>query len=291
MITEMLFPENEYIIPAYYGRQCRSFWRMAELAGISVRFIPTGKHPQVYEGRGGPHHFSVVLDGTQIIIDFSDIWETGLMKFDPDLLYFRYMYYNDARYRTVPNLYPLGMFLDIHDGTYEEFFELCKKSSYSAADGIICCNQHPYANALTRRTFVQKMLKERYGDQVNTQFEEGRQRSFWKRIQNSFLSVVVPGACNSMVDRGHVEQFALGICTVAPPLETMFTYFEQPKDGIHYIQCKPDYSDLCEKINWCYVHKDECVRIGKNAAELFQRCYLPTNYFKWIEQVIKETSL
>jgi len=105
-------------------------------------------------------------------------------------------------------------------------------------------------------------------------------------VQDCFISVVIPGCCPSSIDRGHIEQFALGICTISTYLETPLPYGELPIPGIHYIQCAGDFSDLRNVIHWAYTHKDECVQIGKNASQLFWACYEPVKYFQWIEQVM-----
>ena len=305
MINEILFPKKtERIHKIFYNKQYRFFHDWAKLAGIQVVLLDDGIDKRVYGGSRseaffGPtaEHYSILVDGKQLIIEFSDLMKEGMKTFDPRLPYVKHKYYDVPECRQIKNLYPIGSEMDIQESSYQEFFDLCEQQLYTAQGGIVCSNQDA-TNVRNggRRAKVQGLLKKWYGNNADTGFVWGNQREFWHKVLNCFVSVVIPGACNSCIDRGHTEQFALGICVVSPPLKTPFPFDILPQSGVHYVQCKDDFSDLRQVIHWCYTNKDECVRIGRNAADLYRACYAPKQYFAWIEIVLrkhqeKETSL
>mgnify|MGYP001596933487 CR=1 FL=1 len=289
MINTMLFPAHSpHILDFHYYRHFRFFSEWAKLAGISVEILPEGKHSKVWaKDYPGPNAFSVVLDGKQLIIDYSDLLEEGVRKYEKKVPYIKYYYYDLPECRKIKNLYPVGSQIDIQDGTYEEFFDVCETSYYKAQGDIVLCNQLPHTRALDRRLDVQSKLKEWYGDNADTSYIPMAQKQFWNKLQECFISVVVPGACNSCIDRGHCEQLALGICTISPHLETLFPRWEHLIPNKHYLMCRDDYSDLKDVIHWAYTHKEECVNIGRSAAQLFKKCYTPSKYFEYIENIVK----
>ena len=305
MITQILFPKKtEQIHPLFYNKQYRFFHDWAKLADIEVILLDDGIDKRVYGGSQGAaffgptaEHYSIVVDNKQLIIDFSDLMKEGVQVFDPSLPYVKHKYYDIRECRRIPNLYPIGSEMDIHAVSYQEFSDLCEQRLYTAQGDIVCSNQDA-SNTRNggRRAGVQALLRKWYGTNADTTFVHRNQKDFWKKVLNCFVSVVIPGACNSCIDRGHTEQFALGIAVVSPPLKTPFPFDILPQPGIHYVQCKDDFSDLRQVIHWCYTNKDECVRIGRNAADLYRACYAPKQYFAWIEIVLrkhqeKETSL
>ncbi len=61
---------------------------------------------------------------------------------------------------------------------------------------------------------------------------------------------------------------------------------KKPEAGIHYVECKSDYSDLIDKITWCINNKNECIKIGNRAKELMNETSLPLKQVEWIKKCI-----
>jgi hypothetical protein len=89
-----------------------------------------------------------------------------------------------------------------------------------------------------------------------------------------------------MIDRGHYEQMALGVCVIAPPISTRLPYNKMLVPGEHFLQCKPDYSDLVEIIEWCRDNRSECRDIGENVYLLFKEHCRPKGYWSWIDHCL-----
>ena len=89
-----------------------------------------------------------------------------------------------------------------------------------------------------------------------------------------------------MLDRGQGQQMMFGACTISPKLNTRLSYHGMLKPGIHYVECKPDYSNLIEKVNWVRSHKTQAIEIGKNAKALFLNTSTPAKQVQWINQCI-----
>jgi len=226
-------------------------------------------------------HFSINIDGKQILIDVSD---------DPKL-YPKYKdYYACFKYHVtknihdgIKNLYPLGA-MSFFD--WKEYNLLKGQIEYNCGTDIILNNQRAYANAKERRKKVQKELKDRYGDYVN--FTLTDQITYWKKANNCLVSVHVPGYRNDILDRGQLQMMAFGCCTISPKINTILPYNKKLIPNIHYLECYRDYSNLIERIEWCKTHRKECQAIGFNAKDLFRQYCTPKAIVEWIEQCLHQ---
>ena len=178
------------------------------------------------------------------------------------------------------NLFPFSP-VNFHDwGLYERLEPMI---NYSAT-GKVLNNQAPAGAAIERRNKVHAMLREAWGNQLDA----GRypKEEFYKLINNASAIVCVPGARNNMLDRGQGQQMGFGACTISPKLNTRLSYHGMLLPGIHYVECKPDYSDLIEKINWVRENKAEAVQIGKAAKKLFLETSTPEKQVEWIRKCV-----
>ena len=107
---------------------------------------------------------------------------------------------------------------------------------------------------------------------------------FWKDSETCLISVCVPGWCNNMIDRGHMETIGLGVCTVSPKPKTILPYRTELKPGVHYLHGKEDDSDLVESSKNLTPAKSK--EIGDNARQLFDDVFVPKKYWNYI---IEET--
>lgn len=251
--------------PLYYNTHVMYFRNL--LDSLNIPYVLNG----VIEK--GMTKFVVMIGDKKVLMDFSDHTDCLDNSFDA---YFKY-HYSYAKYAGYDKMYPFAP-ISFYDWT--RYRDLSTKIKYMGVSNTILNMQRPYAGALERRTHVQKILKSRYGDEVTIQLAS--QVDYWEKINDCLVHVFVPGARNDMIDRGHMQYFAFGCCTIAPRLVDLFPYNEQIIPGVHYIECAADYSNLIEKIEWCKQHRDNCRRVGENAKRLFERACTPQKLWDWI---------
>ena len=225
--------------------------------------------------------FEMKIDDKLVAVDFSDRTELSVpldkVKKYSAIFKFHYM---PSLHRQFRNIYP---FSPVNFQDWDAYSNTVNKIDYKAT-GLVLCKQRPYGDAVIRRKFVLDLLSKRYGDQFDRKRE--RELNFYMKINQALVSVCVPGARNDMLDRGQGQYFALGCCTISPKLVTMLSYNRNIVAGTHYVECKPDYSDLTEKIEWVRENPELAIQIGKNAKELFNETSLPDRQVEWIENCL-----
>ena len=149
------------------------------------------------------------------------------------------------------NIFPFSP-VNFHD--WDLYNKLQPIINYTAK-GKVLNNQAPAGNAVERRNHVAKILKEAFND--NLDMKRYPKEEFYKLINNASAIVCVPGARNNMLE-----------------------------PGVHYVECKSDYSDLIEKVNWVRSNKDKAVQIGKAAKKLFLETSTPQKQVEWIKQCV-----
>jgi len=182
---------------------------------------------------------------------------------------------------------------------WDEYYKLEKEIKYSSTTNLLySCRQRPYAGALERRTKVQKMLLDQFGEKhIEMNFcempvdagiltKQIAQIDYWKEVHNIGLAVFVPGHHNNMLDRGHIQYMALGCCTVSPRLPERLPFNRTIDPELHYIQCPDDYSGLIELLNkhrYSGGYYEPWNSIGNNAKQLFKETCTPEAIGKWIK--------
>lgn len=224
-------------------------------------------------------YFVAKFDDKEVVFDFSDFYDTPAV--DRYKHYFKF-HYSKEEHSKYENVYPFAP-TSFYDWKKYDIFK--SKINYGCNSNVILNMQRPYGGAIERRTFVQKMLRERYGTMVETGHKLP-QADYWQKINNCLVHVFVPGARNDMVDRGHIQCMAFGCCTIAPPITDVLPYDGELIPGVHYVQCRSDYSDLIEKIEWCKNNRGRCIEIGNNAKRLFERSCLPGRLWDWVLEKI-----
>lgn len=264
-IKSIEFPRDEG--QRYYKTHFQFFRHLALAAGIKVKEV----HMPI-PSRG----FEVRANGQRILIDFGDhfMGATDLDKFD---LCFRY-HYSEIRHTAEPHTFPLT---PISFYGWGEYYKLASTLTYTADSDWVLNNQKPGAAAMERRKKVQKILRKNYDEKLD--LSRTNPQIFWQKVENCLVSVCVPGARNDILDRGQLQYWGFGACTISPVLNISLPWNRRPQPGAHYVQCAADYSNLIEKIEWCRANRDECRRIGANAKELFSVCCTPTAIWSWLE--------
>lgn len=220
------------------------------------------------------------LDDKRIVIDYSDHLDImpNWAEFDA---YFKF-HYNSDKHKMCNTIYP---FAPISFYEWNKYQSLKNTIEYKCSGDLIVNIQRIGGNAVKTRTKVQNMLKKKYNDLVITG-PTMDQKLYWELINSCLVHVFAPGARNNMIDRGHMQYLAFGCCTIAPPIVDEFPYDGKMVDGVNYILCDEDYSNLIEKIEWCKNNRDKCVEIGQNAKNLFELNCTPKKLWNWILEKI-----
>jgi hypothetical protein len=131
---------------------------------------------------------------------------------------------------------------------------------------------------------VQKILGKKYGSKVITSFVD--QMHWWKLNEKCLVAVHVPGARNDMLDRGQLELMGLGVCVLSPEIVTVIGRHQVLEPFKHYVPVDPNYSNICEQIEWCRNHRRDCVEIGLNARLLFDSIVPPIEYWRYVKEIL-----
>jgi len=229
------------------------------------------------EGKVEGTKFLMHINDKSVAIDYSDHYDVCEHLFDRP--YFKF--HCPSYLKKHENVYP---FAPISFYDWKEFAVLRKSIRYTCNNDTVLNLQEPRAGALKRRKYVQEMLRDKFGTSVITK-SNLPQKDYWKLINNCLVHVFVPGARNNMIDRGHMQYMAFGCCTICPRIMDELTH-GKIRAGCHYVECKADYSDLIEKINWCKRHRDACREIGVNAQRLFDTSCTPQVLWELIRSKI-----
>jgi len=256
--------ENQH----YYRYHYNFLLQIFKEAGVDIELCPNTELDTT--------HFVIGINNKKVLIDVSDDPKLHPKYKDYDAC-FKY-HVTEHIHDGIKNLFPLGA-MSFYN--WDNYFELEPQLEYTCNNNIVLNNQRVYANAKERRSKVQNLLKDKYGNEVD--FKLTDQETYWKKTANCLVSVHVPGYRNDILDRGQFQMMAFGGCTISPKINTILPYNISLVPGVDYIQCKDDYSDLIEKIEWCKTHREECIKIGKNAKDLFMAFGLPRQIVNWIK--------
>jgi hypothetical protein len=228
--------------------------------------------------------FDCKIDGHLCRFDFNDHEKYDWPVISKYKAYFKFHYSDEAKSKHniihFPNIFP---FSPVNFHNWDLYNKLEPAINYSAK-GKVLNNQAPAGAAIARRNHVAKILKEAFGNNLDR--ERYPKEEFYKLINSASAIVCVPGARNNMLDRAQGQQIGFGACTISPKLVTYLSYHKQLIPGVHYVECKPDYSDLIEKVNWVRDNPKNAIKIGQNAKQLFLETSTPKMQIAWIKECI-----
>jgi hypothetical protein len=216
--------------------------------------------------------FEAVVRNKVVLFDFSD---TKDVQGTADTI-FKFHY--SREHRGMRGLFPFSP-VSFHD--WEQYYQLQGTIQYSCNADTVLNNQRAYGNATQRRTAVREAVQKEYGSKADCALSD--QVSFWKKMSDCLVSVCVPGQRISILDRGQMQYFAFGGCTISPVLDTCLIRSEVVP-GVHYIACHGDFSNLRETIEWCRAHRQDCVTIGRRAKQLFLQNCTPASLTQFVLQ-------
>ena len=258
----------------YYSVHIQYVLNLLRIGGARVEMVSATEFPV-----RSSVHFDCKINGHLCRFDFSDF-----EKLNPDILknykaYFKF-HYHHINHKKFKNVHPFSP-VNFHD--WEMYHRVNKTEKYKGR-GLILNNQVPAGAAVERRNKVKEMLVTRFGKNVDTKRYD--KETFYRLVSKGLVSVCVPGARNNMLDRGQGQHMMLGMCTISPKLNTRLSWHGELVPGKHYVECKPDYSDLIDKIIWLEGNPGEAKKIGMMAERLFKETSLPEMQVKWINKCV-----
>lgn len=156
---------------------------------------------------------------------------------------------------------------------WNEYYQLEEEIKYNPKESdLISSRQLPYAGALKRRLEIQKLLNYHFGNKILLKVIP--QIDYWKEIEKISIAVFIPGWCNNMIDRGHIQFMGFGCCTISSNLPEKLPFNQNFVENVHYIKCKDDYSNLIDLLNDALL-KNKYIEIGRSAKILFKKTYTP----------------
>ena len=256
------------------------FTKYLELSGHPFEYINSNN--EVWFNRKSTC-ISITIDKKQVVFDYAD--HTSFeMNDDYSIPYFKFHYADDVSYDT--NIFPLGpLIISPCDGKdlFTTYLNLRKEVNYNPyTSKKVQCRQKPYGNARGRRILVREILHKNYMEHFDGRNQKQLQVDFWYSQTSCLTSICVPGQREDILDRSQWELMGLGTCTISTRLSTVLPHFEDIWPGQHYLECKPDFSDLIEKVEWIRENPKQAKEIGNYAKELFDTLYTPHKYWEWI---------
>lgn len=221
------------------------------------------------------NNFIVDIDGKQVMFDYSDHDNiVNMDHLDKSIKYFKVHTTSISHPRCIP-------FPPMSFPNWSIYNILKDVVSYNPKGEIFYkCNS--YGNAVERRGIVMEMLKNYDGVYVN--FDIVTQVEYFLSMMNCRINVIVPGARKDILDRTHMQSFALGIPVISPFVTTLLPFGQQFEPNIDYIECKPDFSDVIDLIERYKDDKEYLDFISKNCKTKFQYTCTPERVREWILQ-------
>jgi hypothetical protein len=265
---KIIVPEKSVPRPKYYDVYVKYFINILKDNNLQLEF----------KGTDNDAKFLALINQKKIGIDYSDhpIIDNVLLSQCDVYFKFHCRKTHTENKKIVP-------FTPISFYDWERWRQLQNEITYTCNNNVVLNIQRPYGNAVERRKLVRGMLYEKYKLKNELIYSPHyTQEEYWKLINNCLVHVFVPGCYNDMLDRGHAQYMSFGCCTISPRIVDLLPWGKKIIPDYHYLMCKPDYSDLIEKIEWCKQNKQKCVQIGYNAKRLFLSCCTPQKLWQWI---------
>jgi hypothetical protein len=215
--------------------------------------------------------FRCFINGKEFLFDFADSSEIKKC----DLKTFKFHCHQETD--------QIKCFPPVSFYNWWEYIDLEKEIIYNPNSSLhISCRQRPYGGAIERRKFVQNLLVKDFPNRVWVNIIP--QEDYWKEISRINVAVFVPGFCNNMLDRGHLQYMAFGCYTLSPNIPEILPFNKKVLPGIHYSKCSNNYMDLTSLIWGKYLNSNQnrYFEIGLNAKKLFKETCTPKAIGEWI---------
>jgi hypothetical protein len=278
----MLFPES-YSTHRYNRIHFSFFLQMATVAGVDVRLVPDDDSVFVSDDA---LVWGCRINDREVIVDYSDHDYRDWAERWPDRPYFKFQRTSNTQAQAIPLGPPMigGKRRGVQITDLRTYLNIRRHWQFRPGT-LIACKQLPNGAAVERRNLVQALLSQNFAD-VDISANDD-QVDFWRRHEHCLAAVCVPGACNNMIDRGHMELLGLGVCTVSPELRTQLPFQRILEPNVHYLQCRDDYSDLVDIVRDLESNPRRAEMVAREARAFWDQTYTPRIYWKWILQSLE----
>ena len=116
----------------------------------------------------------------------------------------------------------------------------------------------------------------------------GGEPTFWCLVNHAAAAILVPGSADNMPTRAYHQLFGLGCCVISTELLSVLPHYRRWESGVHYLPCRPDYSDAPAQARWCMANPRAARAIGHAAACLFAEECSPPAVLAWVEQCMED---
>ncbi len=246
--TAVLFPEfrPEFAQTAhrYYGTHFRFVLEILRCMRCGIEFFKP-----VLTETSCRTRFALKLGEHWLLFDVSDYHDSPVAgEVGGHVAVFKFHHRPPATELPSPGIYPISP-ISFYD--WAKYEELCGEIKYRAS-GRVLNNQRPHTQNFQRRSYVRALLEKRYKGNVDLSVTP--QLDFWRKVGGCLVAVCVPGARIDILDRGQLRYMAFGACTISPRLSIDLPCGERLVPGVHYLECRADWKDLIDVIEWGREH-------------------------------------
>ena len=153
--------------------------------------------------------------------------------------------------------------------------------NYTCNSDVVINRQRIYGSGAALRLRVQAILSHRF----DTHIAIIDQNAFFNEVNNCLVAVFVPGACANMLDRAQLQYMFLGCCTISPYIpEALPNGRFVP--GLHYVECRSDFADIVDRVNWVGANRGRAVEIGARARQKLLAIATPQKLVDYVRDLI-----
>jgi hypothetical protein len=227
----------------------------------------------LWDGRHN-NNFHVDIDDKRVMFDYSD-FDYNTVNFNDlseNIKYFKIHTTKSSHPRCIP--FPAMSFMDWNE--YYQLKDSIKFNSY----GKVFYKCRIYGGAIERRQYVMNELRRYKSAQVDYEFVD--QSKYFSSFKNCRVNIIVPGARVDILDRTHMQSFALGIPVISSHITTILPFGEQWEPNVDYIQCSNDFHDVVDILN---KHKNDVEYlnyISNNCKKKFEKTCTPQRIKEWV---------
>jgi hypothetical protein len=220
------------------------------------------------------NNFYVDINGERIIFDYSDFsYHTlNLDELSDNIKYFKIHTTKESHPKCLP--FPAMSFPD-----WKQYYQLKNTIKYNP-NGNIFYKCRIYGGAVERRQAVMNKLKSYSNLRVDFSFVE--QEKYFRSFNNCRINVIVPGARPDILDRTHMQSFALGIPVITSKMSTLLPFGEEWIPNVDYIECDDNFTNIIDVINQYKFDKKYLDYISNNSRIKFEKTCTPTAVKEWI---------
>lgn len=170
---------------------------------------------------------------------------------------------------------------DIYEIPWSLYEQLRGSVNYKASGKILFCQKKHFGNDLVYREPLREKLMAMKNHEID--FEITDPETYLRKVSTSKVAVLSPGVGPHWIDRSNVQLMALGCCCIMPKPTTAILKDTHLIPGVHFLECKLDFSDLEELLE---TPEKEMIQIGRQAKIFFEENLTPQPLRRYVEKAL-----